>query len=279
MGYVRCRSCDGLGQKTVWRDGNRHQPAGYKTFPCKACNGSGINQNLYSKSCEKCGAEIIYPRDSSYPPKYCKSCKQTIQKEKEQKAAKWKEASCKKCGAKIKYNTDWDKIPNTCKPCIEKEKAKWKTTTCKKCGSTIKYNTDWGNIPDICKPCIEKEKAKWKSVRCKWCHSEFKVNSDWKNKPELCKTCQQKVKDGQEEKATIWRRFRLNHEPIDKLPTQVVWNRHDTFDTPHHMTMKYSDGYRVSWEATKYGDFGFHWTNENERGPKRHEPPEDATVR
>jgi hypothetical protein len=202
-----------------------------------------------------------------------------MQREKEQKAAKWKETRCKKCGTTIKYNIDWAKIPDTCKSCIEKECAKWKETRCKKCGATIKYNTDWSRVPDTCKPCIEKERAKWKSVRCKWCNSEFKVNLEWSNQSDLCKQCQQKIKDGKEEKSTIWKRFRLYHEPMDNLPTQVIWNRHDSIDTPHHMTVKYSDGYRLSWDATRFGDFGFHWTKDGVYGPERHNPPEDATVR
>lgn len=126
---------------------------------------------------------------------------------------------------------------------------------------------------------VEAERAKWKSARCKWCYAEFKVNSDWSNPPELCRDCQDKIKAGKEAKTTFYRRFRTNHEPIS-IPAQIVWNRHDAPDTQHHLTMKYADGYRVSWNATRYGDYGFHWTNENVRGgPLRHVPPDDATVR
>lgn len=117
-----------------------------------------------------------------------------MRREKEQKAAKWKETRCKKCGTTIKYNIDWAKIPDTCKSCIEKERAKWKETRCKKCGTTIKYNTDWSRVPDTCKPCVEKEKAKWKEKRCLRCSSLFKYNEDWGNIPDLCPNCQKEKK-------------------------------------------------------------------------------------
>ena len=165
MGYVQCRSCHGIGKKIF----NRRDKNGRyyeKAVDCKACSGTGINQKFYSKNCERCHAEIIYPKDANYPPKYCRNCKVQIQAEKqaerERQAAKWKEKSCKDCGATIKYNVDWNRIPELCPDCVAKEKAKWKEKKCKSCSATIKYNTDWQKIPELCPGCIEKERAKWK---------------------------------------------------------------------------------------------------------------------
>jgi RecJ-like exonuclease len=125
MGYVKCRSCDGIGKKFF----DRYDKSGRyyeKVVDCKACSGTGINQKFYSKNCEKCYAEIIYPRAANYPPKYCRDCKERIQAERERQAVKWKTKSCKKCHQTIKYNVEWNKIPELCKDCIAKEKAKWK---------------------------------------------------------------------------------------------------------------------------------------------------------
>jgi len=189
-GYVTCRSCNGTRQKGVpIRNG-----IGFKYYDCRACGGTGINQRLYSKDCERCSAEIIYPRDASYPPKYCKSCKAQKQAERDAQAAKWKTTRCKICGTDLKYHTDWPRVPDTCKSCIEKEKAKWKTKSCKNCFGEVRYNAEWNKIPDLCKSCIEKEKAKWKDASCKRCHQSFRINTDWSNPPEICKKCNDDVK-------------------------------------------------------------------------------------
>lgn len=188
MGYVECRSCSGLKKKFVMRNGI------VKEYPCRACDGTGINQRLYSKYCEKCSAEIIYPRDAAFPPKYCKSCKEIIRAEKERKAAEWRVTKCKVCGAEIKYNIHWSKIPDTCKSCIEKERAKWKEKACKKCGATIKYNVGWSKIPELCKSCVEKEKAMWAEKSCKGCGAKIRYRKDWSNIPEYCKSCKDKFK-------------------------------------------------------------------------------------
>ena len=193
MGYVKCRSCDGIGKKFF----DRYDKSGRyyeKVVDCKACSGTGINQKFYSKNCEKCYAEIIYPRTANYPPKYCRDCKERIQAERERQAAKWKTKSCKKCHQTIKYNVEWNKIPELCKDCIAKEKAKWKEKNCKKCHQTIKYNVEWNKIPELCKDCIAKEKAKWKEKNCKKCLATIKYNVDWKKIPELCKDCIAKEK-------------------------------------------------------------------------------------
>lgn len=193
MGYVKCRSCDGIGKKFF----DRYDKSGRyyeKVVDCKACSGTGINQKFYSKNCEKCYAEIIYPRTANYPPKYCRDCKERIQAERERQAAKWKTKSCKKCHQTIKYNVEWNKIPELCKDCIAKEKAKWKEKKCKSCSATIKYNTDWQKIPELCPGCIKKERAKWKEKSCKGCGKTIKYNIDWKKIPELCKDCISKEK-------------------------------------------------------------------------------------
>lgn len=121
MGYVKCRSCDGIGKKFF----DRYDKSGRyyeKVVDCKACSGTGINQKFYSKNCEKCYAEIIYPRTANYPPKYCRDCKERIQAERERQAAKWKTKSCKKCHQTIKYNVEWNKIPELCKDVLLKKR-------------------------------------------------------------------------------------------------------------------------------------------------------------
>ena len=193
MGYVKCRSCDGIGKKFF----DRYDKSGRyyeKVVDCKACSGTGINQKFYSKNCEKCYAEIIYPRAANYPPKYCRDCKERIQAERERQAAKWKTKSCKKCHQTIKYNVEWNKIPELCKDCIAKEKAKWKEKNCKSCLATIKYNTDWQKIPEQCPSCIEKERAKWKEKSCESCGGVIKFNIEWKKIPTLCKKCRDEDK-------------------------------------------------------------------------------------
>lgn len=197
MGYVQCRSCHGIGKKNF----NRRDKNGRyyeKAVDCKACSGTGINQKFYSKNCERCHAEIIYPKDANYPPKYCRNCKVQIQAEKqaerERQAAKWKEKSCKDCGATIKYNVDWNRIPELCPDCVAKEKAKWKEKKCKSCSATIKYNTDWQKIPELCPGCIEKERAKWKEKACESCGGVIKFNIEWKKIPTICKKCRDEDK-------------------------------------------------------------------------------------
>lgn len=64
-----------------------------------------------------------------------------------------------------------------------------------------------------------------------------------------------------EEKGTIYARFRSRHSPIS-LPSKVFYDRNNP-NGPFHLTMKYNDGYRISWDATPTGDSHYHWTNEN----------------
>lgn len=192
MGYVKCRSCSGTGKRFFDRydkNGRYYE----KVVDCKACSGTGINQRLYSKNCEKCYAEIVYPRDANFPPKYCHDCKAQIQAEKqaerERRAAEWREKSCKKCWATIKYNINWKKIPELCPDCIAKEKAKWKEKSCKSCGITIKYNVDWERVPELCKDCIVKEKAKRRVKACEACGVDVSYNVDWPRPPKFCREC------------------------------------------------------------------------------------------
>lgn len=153
--YVECRSCYGVGKKWITKRGRY----GTETIavPCKACGGSGINNRVYATRCQKCYAEIIYPRDIPNSPKYCRSCKAAMQAEREAEralqAAKWKTKPCAKCGVTIKYNTDWQKVPDLCKACADKEKAKWRTKTCTACGKDIRYNIEWPRPPEFCREC------------------------------------------------------------------------------------------------------------------------------
>jgi|GEM_PF-6814949 len=60
-----------------------------------------------------------------------------------------------------------------------------------------------------------------------------------------------------------------------EIPAKTFWDR--KYVGPYHLTMKYADGYRVSWDADERGDRNFHWTNESlPKGHKdRHVPPPD----
>ena len=174
---VKCRVCDGSGKKFVEYPNKKGYGTTSKEYPCRACNGSGVNYELNEKFCENgyCGEKIIYPSKAEYPPKYCKSCKAKIQAEKAEKAKQWQTKSCPGlgtfgiCGNQIKYNTTWSNIPTLCPSCIAKAKeekkvnqAKWKEKFCPgyngSCGKTIKYNIDWEYPPVLCPDCKEKKK-------------------------------------------------------------------------------------------------------------------------
>ena len=196
--HAPCRSCVGTGHKYI---DTRY---GTKTVDCRACNGTGINYRLYLSSCERCHTDLIYSVDAEHPPRYCKSCREEMKREKE---AQWRETRCSSCYTTIKYNVNWDRIPDLCPACREKKKrereaaqAKWRTKSCKNCGGEIKYNVDWARVPDLCKSCLEKEKAKWREKSCQKCGATFKYNVDWTNIPSLCKDCREKEKKAREER-------------------------------------------------------------------------------
>lgn len=118
------------------------------------------------KSCGRCKAIIRYNDTWNHIPNYCKTCKEKMNVEREERekrkaaeAAKWKEKPCKSCGKAIRYNIDWSNIPNYCEKCKaerrEKEK-KRQEKPCRGCRKTIIYYTDWSNIPNYCEECYKK---------------------------------------------------------------------------------------------------------------------------
>ena len=123
--------------------------------------------------------------------------------------------------------------------------------------------------------------AKYKPIKalCEQKQTAFnKAKELFDNRLNLLKSETSGKKSVVEEKSTIYARFRSGHSP-ESLPAKVFYDRNKP-DGPFHLTMKYSDGYRVSWDATSSGDRNFHWTNENvSKGSKhRHVAPDDATV-
>lgn len=122
------------------------------------------------KSCGRCGTTIRYNDTWNHIPNYCKSCKEKMNAEREERekkkaaeAAKWMEKPCKQCGRTIRYNIEWSNYPNFCPECKEKfEYEKWereknrREKSCKGCGKTIVYYTNWSHIPNYCKECYER---------------------------------------------------------------------------------------------------------------------------
>lgn len=133
------------------------------------------------KSCGRCGATIRYNDTWNHIPNYCKSCKEKMNAEREERekkkaaeAAKWIEKPCKQCGKMIKYNIEWSHYPNFCPECKEKfeyEKREREKNRCEKpckgCGKTIVYYTNWSHIPNYCKDCRAKFEKQRKSKKKK----------------------------------------------------------------------------------------------------------------
>ena len=133
------------------------------------------------KSCGRCGATIRYNDTWNHIPNYCKSCKEKMNAEREERekkkaaeAAKWMEKPCKQCGRTIRYNIEWSNQPNFCPECKEKfeyekrerEKNR-REKSCERCGKTIVYYTTWNHIPNYCKDCKSKFEEEQKSKKKK----------------------------------------------------------------------------------------------------------------
>lgn len=117
------------------------------------------------KSCGRCGTTIRYNDTWNHIPNYCKSCKEKMNAEREERekkkaaeAAKWMEKPCKQCERTIRYNIEWSNYPNFCSECKEKfehekrerEKNR-REKPCRGCGNSIVYYANWSNIPNYCK--------------------------------------------------------------------------------------------------------------------------------
>lgn len=189
MGYATCRKCNGSGRFYDKKSG--------KSFPCKACGGSGSNRDLWTARCGHCGTEIVYKANTP-TPKFCKSCRdiplsktcaqsgcsntinyrvgtQTVPtycKRCETKRAQGFSASiCRGTGifgcGKIIWSPPGKNFSH-CPECSEQKRAdeaqKWREKTCPglqgegRCGKTIRYRIDWDKVPDICPDCIAKAK-------------------------------------------------------------------------------------------------------------------------
>lgn len=60
----------------------------------------------------------------------------------------------------------------------------------------------------------------------------------------------------------------------------VFYRRDEDGGTILHITQYFDDGYRVSWDATPFGNRNVHWTNQGVATghPNRHTPPADASL-
>lgn len=212
MPPVTCRRCKGSR-------GSRNRKGQW--FDCSACNGSGINHDLWETHCRECYTSIVYKKGQN-EPQYCKSCRN---REKTKTCAQygctntiryklgWTNVSeycgpcrkhrergdtaksCTSCGTLIWV--PWGKNFTMCRDCNERERAKkaaqWKTKSCSKCGAEVKYHVDWNQVPDLCKSCKEKEKAKWKTKPCAGgCGNTIKYHEDWDHPPNFCNDCKKK---------------------------------------------------------------------------------------
>lgn len=222
--YAKCRNCEGSGKF--------YPPKGGGPYPCKACDGSGLNKKFYVTRCSNgyCSTEITYPVGKT-APKYCISC-----------ANKDCEKTCAQdgCYNKIHYKLGWDKVSDYCKNCFgkrengwtprrcigqtlgancgkliwsppgknftmcqecsqkaqSKKAEQWKVKRCKNCSNEIKYHVDWSKVPDICNNCKELEQAKWKTKHCSGgCGSTIKYHVDWEHPPNFCSSCKEKQKN------------------------------------------------------------------------------------
>ena len=124
---------------------------------------------------------------------------------------------------------------------------------------------------------ISEEQAKWRDANCLECGGIIRINVEWSHPPKYCTSCKEKFQKQQDERSTLYGRFRSGHSPIE-LPAKTFWSKDHI--GAYHLTMKYSDGYRVSWNASEHGDKDFHWTNENlpKGHNNRHIPPEDCKI-
>lgn len=197
---------------------------------CNVCGGSGVNPNYREKSCERCGRSIGYHKDANYPPKYCSSCKSTVQAEKQAKQhererqnAMWREKACPGlrgqgyCGKTIKYRIDWDKVPDICPECRAKAKAQkaqrdaeWREKPCATsgCHNVVKYNINWDKPPNLCNECKEKRKAdkdKWQEKPCATpgCANKVKYRTDWDHPPNFCASCKENQKRRKEHQEPV----------------------------------------------------------------------------
>ena len=195
-GYVKCRSCDGLGKKWIQLKPRRGELfGGTKDIPCRACDGSGINYKLRAANCRRCGCEIVYPAGSTFEPQYCRSCKVA---QKAEKDAKWRTKSCPGidtfgCSNVIKYSVDWDSIPELCPQCREKKRLKreQRLTNMREkpcpgfegncCPNNNIIRWDISKNPNgfaLCRQCSDRKKAEW-YIQSEDEHAIVKVKGDY----------------------------------------------------------------------------------------------------
>lgn len=168
-----CRNLERTKDCEQWGCTNTiHYKLGWSEVPryCRNCE-SKRSKGFTAKTCSgstffgSCGKLIWVPPGKNYT-----MCQECSERDRAEKAAKWKEKRCEgfngtSCPNIIKYNIDWDKVPSLCPSCIAKakakreaDKAKWKEKPCAGtgCRNTIKYNTDWDHPPNLCNDCKEK---------------------------------------------------------------------------------------------------------------------------
>lgn len=163
-----CGACKGRG----WF-GSRTALFGNKGgSTCRACGGSGVDENWNETHCNCCRAVIEYHRNWSHVPEYCKACSQ------------WKEKTCinPDCRGTIRYKVYWDSIPDYCTTCKG-----WREKPCVNpdCRGIVRFHDKWTNVSDYCS-C-----KGWRTKPCKNpdCHGEVKFHDRWSKVHDYCGQC------------------------------------------------------------------------------------------
>ncbi len=279
MGSVTCRGCEGRGK--IWLEKSR------KWVEHKACDGSGINRNLWSTKCERCRMEIVYKANGT-TPKFCRDCR-NIQVEKRcsqhgcDNTIRFNVGSnssdyCGRCrsmrekGASARYCSGssglfggtcgkliWvpsGKNFDKCMDCNTREQKarndKWKEKTCLGCSRTIKYNTDWSDVPNYCKDCGNKELEKPCSIR--GCDRKVKYKPTWKNIPDKCGRCHKETEAGNTPRLCDNCQKVMFNRPGKNFTKCRDCNQDEQYDK-HQALRRAISGRHISAHASSIGQF------------------------
>lgn len=109
--------------------------------------------DILDKLCERCSVSFAYSvGKAANPPKYCKTCWQVVQEEREERdrrregGNKTTISQCNKCGSEVEYPSHWSHPPNYCFICKAefKRKISYKAETIRanSADSREQYNQD-----------------------------------------------------------------------------------------------------------------------------------------
>ncbi len=179
MPSVECRACKGTRGRST-RNG---------WVSCRACDGRGVNPDLWQTSCKSCYRPIIYNVKHNEPT-YCSSCSQ---KEVTKRCAQWG------CTNDVRYKLGWNNVSDYCRHCSNMRAKGFSPRTC----SGVSFLSTCGKLFWVppgknfttCSDCSQKERerkaAEWLTKRCADCGDQIKYHKDW-DEPTYCKKCAQK---------------------------------------------------------------------------------------